>query len=60
MKPTYAELDAALDHIFAAPKDEAEIQMLCNRPDFRVRNFTDQLKATRAGGIENCRWTQAP
>ncbi|MCB1385905.1 MAG: hypothetical protein KDJ80_08175 [Nitratireductor sp.] len=60
MKPDRATLDAATGHVLAAPRDGATIEMLCNRPDFGERNFTDRLKVTRAGGVENCRWTKHP
>ena len=60
MKPDRASLDAAIPHILSAPKDKAPIEMLCNRPDFRERNFTDRLNATVEGGIENCRFLKAP
>ena len=60
MKPDRATLEAATDHVNAAPRDSATIEMLCNRPDFGARNFTDRLAVTRAGGVENCRWTKFP
>ena len=60
MKPDRATLEAATDHVNAAPRDGATIEMLCNRPDFGARNFTDRLAVTRAGGVENCRWTKYP
>ena len=56
---TMTELDAALDHILAAPK-EAEIETLCRRPDFSERDFRNSLELTVAGGIENERWLKHP
>ena len=60
MRPDRATLDGAIEHVLAAPSDRARIEFLCNRPNFGVRNFTDRLKVTRAGGVENCRWTKHP
>ncbi|MEM9999534.1 MAG: hypothetical protein AAF940_01520 [Pseudomonadota bacterium] len=60
MRPDRATLDVALPHILGAPTRSASIEYLCNRPDFGVRNFTDRLQVTRAGGVENCRWTKHP
>lgn len=60
MKPDRATLEAATSHVNAAPRDGAAIEMLCNRPDFGKRNFTDRLTVTRSGGVENCRWTKHP
>ncbi|MEM7242835.1 MAG: hypothetical protein AAF429_11680 [Pseudomonadota bacterium] len=60
MTPERAILNAALPLILQAPKDDAEIQQLCYRPDYGERAFVDQLSVTRAGGVENCRWSKAP
>ena len=57
---TRAELDAALPHILAAPKNDAAIAMLCLRPGFNLRRFVDAVTVTRAGGIAGERWTSAP
>ena len=60
MTPDRAILDAALPLILQAPKDDAEIQNLCYRPDYGERQFVDSVNVTKAGGVENCRWTKAP
>jgi len=60
MKPERAILDAALPLILQAPKDHAEIEMLCIRPDYGERQFVDQINVTRKGGIEGCRWAKHP
>ena len=60
MKPDRQTLDTEVENIMSAPKDGAAIEMLCNRPDFGVRNFTDRLNVTAAGGVENCRWSKEP
>lgn len=53
---TMAECDAALPHILAAPKDNAEIETLCFRPDYGLRDFRDELELTVARGIVGERW----
>ena len=53
---TLAELDAALDHVLAAPKDDAPISALCFRPGFGLREMCDRLRLTRAEGAQGDRW----
>jgi len=60
MKPDREILNAALPLILQAPKDHAEIEMLCIRPDYGQRNFVDQINVTRKGGIQGCRWSKHP
>ncbi|MEZ5751149.1 MAG: hypothetical protein R3D60_04000 [Paracoccaceae bacterium] len=57
---TRAELDAAIPHILAAPKDGAAISMLCFRPGYNQREFPDSLTLTQARGISGERWETAP
>ena len=57
---TRAELDAAVPHILAAPKDGAVIEQLCLRPGYNQRRFVDEITMTRAGGIPGERWAEAP
>ena len=57
---TTAELTVALPHILAAPKTDAPITTLCQRPDYGLRVFPLTLAMTRAGGIPGERWTTAP
>ncbi|WP_127104285.1 MOSC domain-containing protein [Pararhodobacter zhoushanensis] len=57
---TRAELDAAIPHIMAAPKDGAAIEQLCLRPGYGARQFVDQIALTVAGGIPGERWSTAP
>ena len=45
------ELNAALPHVLAAPKTDAEIATLCLRPAFNQRAFPDRLVMTKAQGI---------
>ncbi|MEM1376755.1 MAG: hypothetical protein AAGG69_05130 [Pseudomonadota bacterium] len=60
MRPTRPELDAQIPNILRAPSDVGRIEYLCNRPGFGERNFTQTLRVTKAGGVENCRWTKHP
>ena len=57
---TEQELNAALPHVQAAPKDGAALSMLCFRPAYNERRFVDELTLTRAGGIPGERWATAP
>jgi len=57
---TTTELQAAIPHILAAPKNNAPIEQLCLRPDFGKRNFVDKMQLTRAHGIPGERWNYAP
>lgn len=57
---TQAELDAALAHVQAAPKDGAALSMLCLRPAYNERRFVDEITLTRAGGIPGERWGTTP
>ncbi|PWE28693.1 hypothetical protein C4N9_11980 [Pararhodobacter marinus] len=55
-----AELDAALPDILSAPKDGAEIGMLCRRPVRNGRRFVDRIEVTREQGIPGERWLNEP
>ncbi len=48
---TRAELDAALSNVLAAPTNDAEITLLCRRPDRNQREFPDRLEMSMAGGV---------
>ena len=60
MTPDRETLNNAIPHILAAPKDGAKIERLCFRPDFGERHFVDEIRTTREGGVENCRWSHTP
>ena len=60
MHATRIELDEALPHVMAAPKDGAAIEMLCLRPAYNDRRFVDQIEVTQEGGIAGERWSTAP
>lgn len=57
---TLAECEAAFDHVMAAPKDNAPIEMLCFRPDYGERDFREELELTVENGILGERWAKAP
>ena len=57
---TRAELDAALPHLRAAPKDAGRVEMLCLRPDYGQRQFVPEIAVTAAQGIPGERWATRP
>lgn len=57
---TRADCDAALDHVRAAPKDNAPIDHLCFRPAKGERAFPRYLDMSAAGGIADDRWLKDP
>lgn len=57
---TPQQLEEAIPHILAAPKDAGVIETLCIRPDFGQRHFVDRVEMTQAGGIPGERWTKHP
>lgn len=60
MQASAQDLAAALDHIRAAPRDNAPIETLCFRPGYGERHFVDRLDLTVAHGIPGERWAKAP
>jgi len=57
---TAQELDAAMDHVRAAPKDKTPIDMLCFRPDFGQRRFPNEIEVSPKKGIHGERFLKAP
>lgn len=57
---TRADLEAALPHVLAAPKERAVIEMLCFRPGYNQREFVEALELTPENGIPGERWSRAP
>ena len=55
---TIDELNASLDHIRGAPKDQGVISTLCYRPGFRKRVFADQISLSVADGVQGDRWKE--
>jgi len=52
------ELNAALPHILAAPKDKAAIEKLCYRPNFGEREYPDSLSLCSDRGVIGDRWLE--
>lgn len=57
---TYDECESALEHILAAPKDDALIDHVCFRPTVGARTFPDYLELTVERGIVGERWRTQP
>ena len=60
MVPTLEQLMAATPEVQAAPKDRAEITMLCLRPGYNERRFVDAVDVTPEQGIPGERWGTRP
>ncbi|NIZ12237.1 hypothetical protein [Phaeobacter sp. HF9A] len=60
MQVSREELNAALPHVMAAPKDRAAIFMLCLRPGYNQRQFVDEIAVTPEEGIPGERWSSKP
>lgn len=60
LQATRAELDAALPHVLAAPKDPGRVEMLCLRPDYGQRRFVTEIAVTCSQGIPGERWASRP
>lgn len=54
------QLNAAIPHILSAPKDEAAIDILCQRPNFGERLYPDSLEVSPEAGIKDERWLKHP
>ncbi|WP_295043461.1 hypothetical protein [uncultured Paracoccus sp.] len=57
---TAEDLDRALPHVLAAPKDDARADCLCFRPGLNQRSFPDRLALTRDQGVPGERWLTMP
>lgn len=60
MHATMDELLAATPSILDAPKDRAEISMLCLRPGYNQRRFVDHIDVSPEEGIPGERWSTRP
>lgn len=58
MKRTTAELEPTLDHILAAPKDSAPIEMIVRRPGENQREVIDAGELTTESGLVRDNWIQ--
>ncbi|MBT8458759.1 MAG: hypothetical protein KJN60_03725 [Boseongicola sp.] len=52
------ELEAALPHISAAPKDDAEIALIVVRPDHGLRKTPEVIGISRKLGVEGDHWSK--
>lgn len=55
---TRAELEAALAHILAAPRDEGRVEMIVSRPAAGERTLPARVRVTAAGGVEGDHWAK--
>lgn len=55
-KTTTADLDAALDHLRAAPTDTGTLEMVVRRPDIGVRELLDEGVLDEADGLVGDNW----
>jgi hypothetical protein len=53
---TMQELEAALDHLRQAPKDEGTLQLIVRRPDVDQREVVDEAELDPAGGLIGDNW----
>ncbi|WP_435166082.1 MOSC domain-containing protein [Falsirhodobacter sp. 1013] len=56
----FDDLQAALPHVLAAPKNDAPVTGLCFRPGVGERIFPDHLRLTVAEGVPGDRWLSRP
>ena len=54
------ELEAALDHLRAAPKDEGVLQLIVCRPDVEQRRVLDEAELDPLKGLIGDNWTVRP
>jgi hypothetical protein len=59
-QPSLDELQAALPHVMAAPKDEGVIDSLCLRPERNKRQLVEEITLTVDQGIPGERWLTQP
>lgn len=55
---TLEDLEAALPHILAAPKDAAVVHSICRRATFGARDYPDHLEVTPQAGVVGDRWAE--
>lgn len=54
---TMEELEAALDHLRQAPKDEGILQLIVSRPETEEREILDEAQLDPAGGLVGDNWS---
>ena len=55
---TMAELEAALEHLRQAPKDEGVVQLIVRRPVVDEREVLDEAELDTAGGLIGDSWSR--
>lgn len=55
---TWTELDAALDHIRAAPQDHGVLEMIVSRPAINTRDVLDEATLDTTVGLVGDTWVQ--
>ena len=53
---TMQELEAALDHLRQAPKDEGILQLIVRRPEIDLREVLEEAELDPAGGLIGDNW----
>src|SRR5215212_6959854 len=57
---TMQELEAALDHLRQAPKDEGILQLIVRRPEIEQREVVEEAELDPAGGLIGDNWSVRP
>ena len=58
--PTYAELEAQLDHIRQSPKDLGSLDLIARRPALKKREVLAEAELTIAQGVVGDTWKDRP
>lgn len=58
--PTYAELEAQLDHIRQSPKDAGSVDLIARRPALGEREVLEEAELTLTDGVSGDTWKDRP
>ena len=58
--PTYAELEAQLDHIRQSPSDNGSLDLIARRPALLQREVLDEAQLTASEGVVGDTWKDRP